>query len=185
MDKKSINLIIQHDTDPVILKKLKLILPLTAVASLTVFVVTFFLILIYTSNNITQFNHLKKQISEEEQKISNNKNTEGIYILSSTLLSVLNQILTNKMNFSLLLDEILDMETDGINISSSVTNRKRGVELTLTASSSGSLSDLVSKLLSEESAKKISDIRASGIIRNKKGQYLINVSFTADKSLFL
>ena len=181
--KRSINLIIAHDDESPLVKKLKIIAPITAVISLSIFVLLFLLTLLYNNSNINQFNMLKSEVSETEQKISNSKNTEGIYTLSSVVLSTLGQILNTKKNYSVLLDEILEIEGTGIEISGAKTSSKGGVELTVNASSSASLITLVDKLMTKEQNKKVSDIKASGIIRNKKGQYLLNISFIADKSV--
>lgn len=181
--KRSINLLIIHDDESPLIKKLKIIAPVVAVISLSIFVLLFMLALLYTNSNINQYNLLKNEVSETEQKITNSKNTEGIYTLSSVVLSTLSQILNSKKNYSLLLDEILDIEGTGIEISGAKTNKKGDVELTITASSSASLITLVDDLMTKEQNKKISDIRASGIIRNKKGMYLLNINFVADKSV--
>lgn len=180
---KSINLIIKHEEESVLSKKLKIIFPAIAVVLLGIFVVIFFILLIYTNNNINQFNALKSEVVQLENKISDKKTTEGVYSWSAVLLKVLNQMTSNSKNLSVYINQFKEIKLNGINFVGSKTDNKGNVDINFTASNSASLYSFIEKLLQNEQNKKVSAINASGISRNKKGQYILTVSYKVDPSL--
>lgn len=180
----SINLIPKRDTDSPIVQRLKKILPLTAVASLLLFVLLFFSSLLYTNAHLAEFNRLKKEVEILEGRIASQKTTEGIYTLTAMVLNVLKQTMSGTKQFSPLIGEVASFEKSGIRISSLLADKKGNVSVAVSASSSAILSAFVETLIKQENEKKtFTNLFAQGTIRDRKGKYNVTISMKADPSL--
>lgn len=177
--KKSVNLILKQFKEPPFLRKLRVILPILAGITLTLFVIFFLISVHYVNNNTYQYNAVKKEVDIIEQKIIAQKNVEGIYTLTFSRLNVLNEILASasRKDFSKLVAEVDSLQQEGINLVSTSVDENSNVLLSLTVSSSGELDRLVDLLIDKEQQGFFSDIEASGIVREKDGSYILSVSF--------
>lgn len=183
MGKVSVNLILSKKKETSLSRKLKLIFPLTAGIFLFVFIVVFIITLTYINANIYKFNLLKKEAERLESKISAQKASEGIYTVSLNRLSALDTLLTGSMGFIDILPEITAINGTGISISTANADEKGNLSVSLLASSSSTLDDLVTFLNKKEEKKLYSEIVASSIIREKKGAYHLGLTFKVNKSL--
>lgn len=183
MQKHSVNLLIKKDTESPLFKKLKIFLPVGAIASLLLFVIFFFASLIYINRNNEEFNLLKGEIDSLEKKITNNKNAEGIYNLTVSRIKTIGELSRNTKKFTPLLSEILKLKTNGLVISQTIIDKKNKVTFSVTASSSAELDDFVSNLNRAEENKLFSNIRSSGIVRDKIGAYLLSISLDPSPEL--
>lgn len=179
--KKSVNLLLKQFSEPPFVSKLKIILPILAAVSLTLFVTIFLISIYYVNNNTAQFNLVRKEVDIIEQKIAGEKNIEGIYTLTLARLNVLNQILTSRREFSKLITEIDNLQQDGISLVSASVDENNNIALSLNVSSSEGLDRLVDLLIDKEEKGIFSNLEAAGIVREKKGNYILSVSFNAAK----
>ncbi len=183
MGKHSVNLVISKQAESPLALKLKIILPIAAVASLFIFVVSFLASLLYIKNNSETFASLGVQIDTLEKKISEKKNTEGIYTLTLLRLKTVDQLKSGSKNYAKLLSEILKFGHEGVMISQTSIDKKNAVTVSAVASSSATLDDFVVQLRKTEAAKLFSEIKSSGIVRDKKGAYLLTISLKPDTTL--
>lgn len=183
VSKTAVNLIIRKETESPVLKKLNVIFPVLAILSLTVFVLIFLASIIYYNGNILKFNLIKREIESLEKKIGDQKTTEGVYTLSANRLNILNQMASQNPNFPKVLTEIDNLNSTGINILSAASDDKGLLSVDLIASSSSSLDDFVGILKKQEQKKLFSKIEAHGIVREKKGNYLLTITLLADPSI--
>lgn len=183
MAKYSLNLIIRKQNEPEMIRKLKIILPVTAGASLVIFLAIFLMMFIYINKNVNQFNLLKRQTQQMENKISSQKMTEGDYTVAASRINVLGEILDKEKKFIPLISELDRLNTGGIKVEAVSSDRTGNISLSLIASSSASLDDFVTTLLYKEDQKLFSDIKAQGISREKNGNYHMTLSLKADKNL--
>ena len=86
-------------------------------------------------------------------------------------------------NFYQLISEVDNLKMEGITISSIASDKLGNLSLAVAASSSGALDNFVTLLLSKEQKKLFHEIRASGIVREKKGSYLLTINLKADDTL--
>jgi len=179
----SLNLIIKKDKQSPFIRKLNIILPIFSALSISLFVIVFLFSIIYANNNILQFNLSKREIEQLENKISTQKNLEGIYTLTTAKLKVLTEITSGSKDFYKLISEIDNLKTEGIAISSITSDKLGNLTLSVAASSSGTLDNFVNLLMSKEQKKLFKEIQASGIVREQKGSYLLNINLRADDSL--
>lgn len=175
MEKHSVNLIIKKEKEAPIVAKLKIILPVTASIIFFIFIVSFFASLFYINKNINEFDAVKSQISKLEKQIADKKNLEGVYTLTLSRIRTLEQLKTGNKNYSNLLAEILKLQSDGIIITETSIDKKNSVSTSIAASSSALLDDLVTRLIQTDKAKIFTDIKTSGIVRDKKGRYLLSI----------
>jgi len=183
MTKKSVNLIIRKETDSILLQRLNIFFPVFASIFLIGFALFFFGSIIYINNNITKYNILKKEIENLEKKISGQKGTEGIYKLTSSRLSVFEQIENVNLSFTPLISEIYSLNDLGVKIKSASADNKGNTSFALSATSSASLDQLVNTLIDKEREKLFSKIEAHGIIRDKNGNYALTITFTTSPTL--
>lgn len=183
MAKYSVNLMIGQHKELPLIRSLRTILPVAAAFSLFIFIVLFIWSVIYTNNNIAQFNVLKKEVEALEQKIIAQKNSEGLYILTAGRLNTLSQLTEETRDFSKTLNVAENFSSKSINLVAGSVNKKGELTLSFTASSSGDLDDLVMLLIMKNREKVFSDIQASGIVRDKKGNYSLSVFSKASKEL--
>lgn len=183
MQKHSVNLIIKRSNEPPIITKLKVILPIAAVVSLTLFVIFFFSSIIYISRNNQEFNSLKTQITNLEKLISAAKNTEGIYTLTVSRVKTIDQLNSTHKNYFNLLTEIKKLQLSGINLTQVTIDKKNAVVLAVSASSSASLDNFVTTLENRDISKVFSDIKSSGIVKDKTGSYLLSISLKPNPGL--
>lgn len=184
MTKYSVNLVINKSAESPLVAKAKIFLPVTAIVSLALFVIFFLSSLVYINKNNQKFNALKIQIDNLEKRISANKNAEGVYVLTVSRIKTIDQLGTHSKKFTPLLSEILKMQSGGLVISQATIDKKNAVTVALTASSSGTLDEFVTALMKAESNKLFSDIKSSGIVRDKDGSYLLSVSLNPNPTLF-
>lgn len=183
MKRQTVNLVISKTEDPT-LHKLKIILPLIAAISLSIFVIIFMVSIIYVNSNIKGYNQLKAEAETLEKRIASVKNSEGIYTLTSERLRVIKELTGLNRNFYNLVSKVDELQSGGINIYSAVSDGAGSLSLSLTASSASDLDNIVTQLLSIERAKLFAQMQASGILREKTGNYLLNVNLKVDKSIF-
>lgn len=176
MEKHSVNLIIKKETDSALVVKLKTFLPIIAVAALLLFVVSFLASLIYINNNNKEFKSLKTQSETLEKQITDKKNIEGIYTLTVQRIKTIDQLSSGNKNFAKLLFEILKLQSTGINFTQTSIDKKNAVNIAVIASSSATLDDFVTRLIEADTNKLFSDIKTSGIVRDKTGGYLLSIS---------
>ncbi len=185
MVKKNINLLIEKELDSPLIVKLKLYLPVAAVIFFILFIILFIVSITYTKKNLDQYRILKEEVSQLESKIDEKKNLEGVYTLSYTILNTIKEILNNKVSFTPLLSELMNINTDHLSVTQASSDNKGKVNLNITASSSAYLNNLVTFLHDKEDKDKIfSNITANGVNRNKTGGYELTISLKADESLY-
>lgn len=183
MAKHSVNLVIRKVDELPYITKARIYLPIFAVISLVLFVISFLASIIYINSNSQEFNAVNARIDNLQRSISANKNTEGIYTLTVSRIDTIEQLSTGSKNYTKLLAQILNLQTDGILVSQSTIDKKNAVTVTVTASSSAVLDDFVTSLLKEDASKTFSDIKSSGIVRDKNGAYLFTITLTPNNSL--
>ena len=176
MAKTSVNLIIRKDADSPFVRRLKRIVPVLGITSIVLFLILFLISLAYLNSNTARFNQLKSEIGQLEKKISGQKTNESTYILTASLLTALQQISSKDKDFSPLLSEILGLKSIDISVPVATVDKDYNVSFGITASSSATLDTLVTRLQSLEAKKYFSEIRAYGIVRDKKGKYNLNIS---------
>lgn len=183
MQKHSVNLVIAREEESPHVVKFKKILPILAALSLCLFVIFFFSSLVYISRNRVEFNSLKLQIDNLEKKISQQKNAEGVYILTVARVKTIADLQNGNKNFTKLLSEINKLQSNGVFFSQTTVDKKNAVTIATIASSSSALDDFVATLIRAETAKLFSEIKSSGIVRDKNGAYLLSVSLKPNSSL--
>ena len=183
MEKHSVNLLIKKDSESDLVIRLKTFLPVIAVVSLSLFVVSFLVSLLYINNNNMEFKSLKSQSESLEKQISDKKNVEGIYTLTALRIKTIDQLNSGSKNFAKLLFEILKLQSEGINFTQTSIDKKNAVNIAVVASSSASLDDFITKLIAVDSSKQFSDIKSSGIVRDKTGGYLLTISLKPSSNL--
>lgn len=183
MQKHAVNLIIKSTHEPPILSKLRVFLPISAVVSLTLFVILFLSSLIYINHNNAEFNTAKTQIDNLERLIGSQKNAEGIYTLTLVRVKTIAQLKSGNKNYTKLLTEIFKLQSPGLTISQTTVDKKNSVTIAATASSSATLDDFVNTLLKQQVVKLFSDIKSSGVVRDKNGGYLLSISLQPNPSL--
>lgn len=176
MQKHSVNLVIARAEESPLLIKLKKILPIVAAVSLCLFVIFFFSSLVYINRNREEFNSLKLQIDNLEKKISQAKNAEGIYTFTVARVKTIGDLQNGNKNFTKLLSAINKLQTNGMFFSQTTVDKKNAVTIATIASSSSALDGFVTTLVRSETAKLFSDIKSSGIVRDKNGAYLLSIS---------
>jgi len=183
MQKHSINLLIAKEEESPQLVKLKKIFPILAVVSLCLFIISFFFSLIYISRNQAEFMSLNLQIDNLEKNISQQKNSEGVYTLTISRIKTIEDLQNGNKNFAKLLSEINKLASNGVVFSQATIDKKNAVTIAAIASSSSALDDFVASLVRAETAKLFSDIKSSGIVRDKNGAYLLSVSLKPNSNL--
>lgn len=185
MVKKNINLLIEKELDSHLVAKLKLFLPVVAVVFFVLFIILFIVSISYTKKNLEQYKVLKEEVSQLESKIDEKKNLEGVYTLSYSILNAIKEILNNKVTFTPILSELMKINTEHLGVTQASSDNKGKINLSITASSSAYLNNLVTFLHDKEDKDKIfSNITASGVNRNKTGGYELTISLKADESLY-
>lgn len=183
MQKRSVNLLIIRETESPRIKKLKIFLPVAATVSLFLFVIFFFSSIIYVNQNNEEFNSLKLQIDILEKKISAKKNIEGVHNFTVARIKSIGQLSANTKKFTPLLSEILKLQKNGLAIAETNIDKKNKVNFSVTASSSGTLDDFISDLEKAEGKKLFSNIKSSGIVRDKTGAYLLTITLDPNPTL--
>lgn len=173
----AINLLPMYEKDSKQVKELKRTLPIAAITSVTLFLLIFLISIAYTNANITQYNRVKRETDLIEKKIVAQKQLEQIFIISSTRLEAISQILTGKNSISPLLSKIIQLQGEGIILTSSAIDEKGNVSISLSANTHEILDSFISSLLQkEENDQILSNIQAQGITRDKKGNYILNIT---------
>ncbi len=180
MVKNTVNLIIKEEDESVLIKRLKIIFPILAGLSLLIFILVFIASIVYINKNIVAYNLLKRNVDQYEKNIVSRKNIEGIYTLTSSRLNVIDQLAGKVKDFPPLIDEINKLKGNGISIKSVSSDNKGNISFALTASSSAALDEFVSLLEKKEQTKNFYQIKANGIVREKKGLYDLSISLKRD-----
>lgn len=183
MVKHRINLLIRKEEETPLMKKLKKVLSLSAFFGVILFLISFFFSIFYINQNLAKFNLSKKEAEMLEKKIAEQKNLEGIYLLTSGRLNFLDKTVVSRKKFTKLLLEVEDLQGEGITIKGVSADKGGKISFSVIASSAARLNDFVSMLIVREEAKLFSDIKAQGIVRPKSGSYLLNISLTGSKEL--
>lgn len=184
MVKYSVNLILKEEKESPLVKKLKIIFPLVSFLLLIFFGLIFLFTYFYINANSREFNLLNKEIERYEKQISEYKITEGIYTLTGSKLKVIDELLADSKNFSPVVGTLLALQTSGITITSITTDKLGNISFSIIASSSASMDMFVNKIIEEENEELFSDITAQGIVRDKKGNYILSISAKGNKELF-
>lgn len=180
MPKTSVNLIVVKGKESPVVKKLKIIFPILAFISLVVFGCIFLTAFLYIQANTREFNLTQKEIERYEKQITDKKTTEGIYTFTSSKLEVIDQLELANKNFSPAVDSIIQMDSSGITITSLTVDKSGELSMSIIASSSASMDTFVDKLVIKP---EFTTVVAQGIIREKKGNYIVNISMKASKDL--
>lgn len=183
MEKHSVNLIIKKEKESPIVTKLKIFLPVTASIGLIIFIISFFASLIYIDKNIRDFDSVKLQISKLEKQISDKKNLEGIYTLTHLRLKTLGQLNSNIKNYSNLVTEVLKLQSDGVKLTHTSINKNNSASISIVASSSASLDDAVTQLIQIDKDKIFTNMKTSGIVRDKNGRYIFEIFFIPSRKI--
>lgn len=184
MTRESINLVIRKTPDSPLVRKLKIIFPIIAATTLALFLLIFFISIAYNNSTVQKYKQLQGRVETLEKKISSQKNKEGIYTLTVSNLSALEQIVAKNKSFSPLLSELYNFKSATLNIESINADNLGNISISIMASSSSALDEFVEALIYKEEAKHMfSTMEAQGITRDKKGQYSLRVAFKADQSL--
>ncbi len=150
MVKSTINLILDKEHDPVLIRRLRIILPVIAGISLLAFIIIFIISLNYTKNNISIFNAVKQEIAELESKIDGYKNIEGVYTITYKILEAVQSIQKNDKPLSPILSEINTLNESDLSIVTARADINGDVNLSMIASSAASLNKLVQILKAKE-----------------------------------
>lgn len=180
MPKTSVNLIVVKGKESPIVKKLKVIFPILSFISLVVFGCVFLVTFFYIQANSREFNLIQKEIERYEKQITDKKTTEGIYTFTSSKLQVIDQLESASKNFSPAVDSIIQMDSAGITVTGLTVDKSGELSMSIIASSSASLDTFVDTLIQKT---EFTNVIAQGIIREKKGTYIVNISMKASKDL--
>lgn len=180
MPKTSVNLIVVKGKESPVVKKLKVIFPILSFIFLVVFGCIFLVTFFYIQANSREFNLTQKEIERYEKQIMDKKTTEGIYTFTLSKLQVIDQLELASKNFSPAVDSIIHLDSSGITITSLTVEKSGELSMSIIASSSASMDMFVDNLVSKP---EFSDVIAQGIIREKKGNYIVNISMKASKDL--
>jgi len=180
---KSVNLVIKSKADSLLIHKLKIILPILSILGIIIFIIVFLTTLFYLNKNIAEYELLKKEISDQEGKISTQKNLEGIYDIVALKTSVLEKILSQKKSFNQIINLVVGLQESQVAITSQKIDTKGQTDFSVIASSSAQLDDFINLILSREQKKEFSNIEAIGFLKNKKGSYSFNINLKSDPSL--
>lgn len=183
MGNHSVNLIIPKKDDSAGIKKAKVIMPVVSVVALILFIIFYFATLLFNNSNRSEFLSVKNEADILEKKIGVQKNTEGLYTVSLAKVTALDGILENSRKFSHILSEINNLNRDQLSIRSAVVDNLGNVSFAVIASDSGILDDFVSLLQTKEDQKLFSQMLAKGIIREKNGDYSLNILLKSNPSL--
>lgn len=183
MAKHSVNLVIRKVDESPYLTKAKIYLPVIAVVSLVLFVISFLASILYISNNSQEFNAVNARIDNLQRRISASKNTEGVYTLTFFRIKTSEQLSAGSKNYTKLLSEILKFQSEGILVSQTTVDKKNAVTVSVTASSSAAMDDLITALLKADASKLFTNIASSGIVRDKTGNYLFTLTLAPNISL--
>lgn len=180
---KDVNLILKSSKESPRIRRLKIISPIITAISLIIFIIIFFASIIYVNDNISKYNFLKKEVENMETKISESKNKEGLYKLTSSRLKILSELANINQSFIPLMTEMDNLGRLGLGIKSVGSDNKGNVSVALTASSSSLLDNLVTALLINEQKKLYNNLEAHGIVRDKKGNYLLTITLKSSQTL--
>lgn len=183
MQKHSVNLLIKKSSERPEIARARIYLPIFAAISLVLFVIAYLASILYLVNNNQKYNSLISQIDNLERQIAAEKTTEGVYSLTIMRVNALKDSGSGSKNYIKLLTELSKLKTEGISISQTAVDKSNAVSLAVTASSSASLDNFVNALISADRAKLYSEIKSSGIVRDKNGSYLLTVLLKPDNSL--
>lgn len=177
--KRSINLVLSKQPQPLIIRRLNVILPAVAGIFFFLFIAIYVGSILYLKENQKEYNSINSEITENEKAIESQKNKEGVYRYTLSLLTVLDQIASAYQSYTPLAQEISDLNSLGLGIKTFGTTTKGDVSINLSAKSTDSLEQLVIALKQRDKDKKFSEIRASGISRDRDGVYQLSLSFKA------
>lgn len=177
MLKKNINLITPKESDPYIIRRLKVTLPIIATISLLVFIGLFMLSVIYVNNNVGAYNNLKNQVAAAELQVEKQKTKEGIYTLTSSLLEVIKQLLAGKKDHYPIYSNIASLSGEGITFSTISIDGKGIVTFTVNIDRYDKIAGFINELKQLEiNSKILSQIRADSVSRDKKGIWVLSFS---------
>jgi len=162
---------------------LNVIFPVVTGLFFFLFIVIYIGSIVYLKENQKEYNSINDEIAENEKAIDSQKNKEGVYRYTLSLLTVLDQIVSAFQSYTPLAQEISDLNSLGLGIKTFGTTPKGDVSISLTARSSDSLEQLVAALKQRDKDKKFSEIKAGGISRDNEGVYQLSLSFKAAPSL--
>lgn len=181
--KKSVNLIIESKIQSPLVKKLKKYLPILSVIGLIVFLLSFIISLIYINSNLKDYETMKQEVAQLEDKISGMKKTEGIYDITATKIKALEMILADKKSYLKAIENIEYLQQLDISIPSAEISSDGKIAFSVSASTSAQVDDFVALLLDQEKKKIFSNIEAQSFLKDKQGAYNFGVVLTIDSSL--
>ncbi|MBI2616856.1 hypothetical protein HYW55_01825 [Candidatus Gottesmanbacteria bacterium] len=184
MAKRSVNLIISKRDFSETAEKLKRITTITAGISIVLFLLLFALSVWYVRTNTDKFTQMKQELDQVEKKVAAKKQAEGLYVLTSQRLSVLEKLLAQTSPYDGLIGNIAGLSTEGISITSVTADSRGNLSISILASSSASLDAFITSLLYAEQEKRLSKIFAQGILRHEEGDYSLTLLFHGEKNLY-
>jgi len=184
MPKRSINLIIHKQLDTTSVARLKKYLPISAAASIFIFISLFLGLIIYINTNLAAFKLRQVEATQIEKKIEAAADVEATYTITANLINKLSKILSSATNYTKVTSEIIELKSDDLNITSATTDSDGNISFSVTATSVTVLNEFVSTLIDkEEIDHKFSKIEAHGIVRDKDAKYILTINMKADKTL--
>lgn len=180
MQKIAINLILQKQKEPLLIHRLKIILPIIAASSLVIFIFLFAFSLLYLNSNVESYNSLVSDVGVLEGKVRNQTSTEGTYLYVESVSDMLQKLLEEgkRVAFVNILEHTQELNVPDTNISAIHIDGKGTITLNLTSKSVDSLDILLQKLKGQELDQKIiSEVKAQSIQRDKKGIYALTITY--------
>ena len=182
MRKKTINLITPKEADTYAVQRLKATLPIIATICLVVFIGLFILSVVYVNKNAGSYNSLKNKVVAAEKEIENQKEKEGIYTLTTTLLDVTKRLLASKKDHYSIYSKIASLSGEGITITAVSVDGKGKVLLSANLVNYEQLPGFINNLRQlEVTLKKFTQIRVDSASRDKKGIWSITISMMIDE----
>lgn len=182
--KRSINLILKKEHAAPLTLRLNRVAIRVAAGSLAVFCLVFVMSAAYLRIQYAQFNAIRRDVQDFEQRISQMKTVEGLATIASEKLTVLERLSTINRRYSRLLNETLQLQTGEIQISTIAVGKDRSMSFAVVAQSSGALSQFVETLIQRKEDNLYTDINATGIIRDRNGLYSLTITLKPDVSIF-
>ena len=182
MRKKTINLITPKEADTYTVRRLKASLPIIATISLMIFIGLFILSVVYVNKNAGSYISLKNKVVAAEKEIENQKDKEGIYTITTTLLDITKRLLSSKKDHYSIYSKIATLTGEGITITAVSIDGKGKVFLSANLVNYEQLPEFINNLRQLElTLKKFTQIRVDSAARDKKGIWSITISMMIDE----
>ncbi|OGG03348.1 hypothetical protein A2W14_01775 [Candidatus Gottesmanbacteria bacterium RBG_16_37_8] len=182
MSKKTINLLIEAEPEPELIRRFKKISPLITVTVLIVFIIAYSISLIYVNTNIEEYNQIKSQVDKLESEISAKKSSESIYMTSVGVLETIKRIMSKDTKIIVnTLPILYKTQINNVVITASTIDSKGPAGLNVKTSSIDTLENFIDELKFLEKSNNFKDIQAAGIVRETDGSYTLSINLTVNK----